>query len=177
MTLAKNFEKTLPYVNRLDLLTELFANMIEVLTNKNESGPSVDAKIRRGVNLLAAYCESEISDKWEITLAKACRVIRDGNMIYYHKDRAAILLNTIYAINSYIIKVSDKYLIDKLVKYAYAVTNLVFDIDIDENRQYTLDDLFALIKEYHKHNIIPKPLQYITVTLSKDDEICYNTFY
>ena len=177
--LAENLLNTVsPYLNRASIIDHIIAEAVQYITdfeNNNISSSNIEHRLKSISTLLSKYCKSEAGDSWNITLQNACKTIRENNIIHSMRIRTNLALKCLSAINEYLIRCNTDKHTPIMVKFAYAICNLITDIDTYPKGE--LDELFQLIDILHAKNVLPKPKVEVEATLSDSDELCKNSLF
>ncbi|WP_292459351.1 hypothetical protein [Methanothermococcus sp.] len=176
---AEHYIETVPYFNKAELIKHILADTIEHATdfkNLENTSATIEKSLTSSANLLAKYVRSETGRTWNETLYKACKTIREKNIIYSRRLRSGIALKAVSAINAYVIRVPNKKHLPLMVKMAYAVCELTTKIE-KWDVSGDISELLELIDILHERNILPKPQVEIEAELSNNDEHCQNTFF
>ncbi|XRP97775.1 hypothetical protein ACO3UB_08460 (plasmid) [Methanocaldococcus sp. 16A] len=167
------------YLNKAVIIDKLIASMIEYITtleNSKLSSSVLENKLTLASNLLSKYSLSKIHGNWYDTLKEACKSIREKNIIYSWRIRTNLCLTAIDAVNYYIVQTSTNKHVPILVKFVYALSNLITNIDEDSEKG-NVEDLMKLVEILHMKNALPKPQVEVEAKLKDDDELCHNTFF
>jgi DNA polymerase III delta prime subunit len=176
--LAENLLNTVPYLNRASIIDHIIAESVQYITdfeNNNISSSNIEYRMKSIATLLSKYCKSEEGDSWNITLQNACKTIRENNIIHSIRIRTNLALKCLSAINEYLIMCNTTKHTTIMVKFAYAICNLITDIDTYPKGD--LEELFQLIDILHAKNVLPKPKVEVEATLSDSDELCKNSLF
>jgi len=167
------------YLNKAVIIDKLIASMIEYITsleNTKLSSSVLENKLTLASNLLSKYALSKIRGNWYDTLKEACKSIREKNIIYSYRIRTNLCLTAIDAVNYYIVQTATNKHVPILIKFVYALSNLITDIDENPSKG-DVEDLMKLVEILHMKNALPKPTVEVNAKLSDDDELCHETFF
>ncbi|WP_456416674.1 hypothetical protein [Methanocaldococcus sp.] len=179
--LKKTAEKyaTELYLNKAMIIDKLIAAMIDYITNYENikvSSSILENKLTLASNLLSKYALSKIHGNWYDTLKEACKSIREKNIIFSYRMRTNLCLTAIDAVNDYIVRTATNKHVSILVKFVYALSNLITEVEEDPEKG-DVEDLMKLVEILHMKNALPKPHVEVSATLKDEDELCHETFF